>query len=103
MKKNKILAITFFVLTMLVTHLACIIITHDYVHGYYAAKYIGASAPAGLAFLWFIPFGFGTLLFAMLTISFYRKYKSNLIQDDKSLTSKDPSNIPENIDENTQK
>lgn len=103
MKKNKILAITFTILALLVTHLACIIITHDYVQGYYAAKYMGASAPAELAFLWLIPFGFGTLFFTMLAISFYRKYKMSLVQHDKSSTLKNPTNIPESIDENTKK
>lgn len=78
MKKNKYLAFVFAILALVDTHAACIIITNDYVHGYYASKYMYASAPAWLAFLWIIPFGFGLLLFSLLSIKFYKAYKQSL-------------------------
>ncbi|MEG0238621.1 MAG: hypothetical protein RR568_00980 [Anaerorhabdus sp.] len=81
MNKNKILSIIFAILTLIITHLACIVITHNYVQGYYAIKYVGASAPASIAFLWLIPFGFGILLFSMLAYSYYKKYKNTNNRD----------------------
>lgn len=76
MQKNKILTIIFVFLTLLTTHLACIIITHDFTQSYYTIKYAGTAIPAAFAFLWCIPFGFAFLLFATLAHRYYKKFKS---------------------------
>lgn len=76
MQKNKILTTLFVILTLFTTHLACIIITHDFTQSYYTIKYAGTAIPAAFAFLWCIPFGFAVLLFATLAYRYYKKFKA---------------------------
>ena len=76
MKKEKILAAFFGILSVIRLCAMCADIALSYARMLCATEHCGASAPPSVAFLLAIPFGGAILISAALCLFFYKKYRS---------------------------
>lgn len=63
----------FGVLAVLLSDVMCAVIAFNYCNLTWAGKYAGGGAPAGVAFLYAIPFGVAIAVCALLAVAFKRK------------------------------
>ena len=74
MKRNKILALFFGLLTVILLCAMCATVAFNYSQMVCAMNHCGASAPPSVAFLLAVPFLIGILISMALTIVFYKAY-----------------------------
>lgn len=75
MKRNRIFAIAFGILTVLLLCAMCASVAFSYARMLCYIEHQGASAPASVSFLIAVPFGIAILISAGLGLFFYRKGK----------------------------
>lgn len=73
MKKNKILFLTFFTLTIIFLCLMSANVAYKFCEMKYEIKYAGASAPASVSLLISIPYLFCIIIFSVFSFIFYKK------------------------------
>lgn len=76
MNKAEKLAALFAGITVLILMAMCSVVTAAYCAMKYAALYEGASASAGIAFLWIIPFAVCALSTVLSSVYFLKKSRT---------------------------
>jgi uncharacterized BrkB/YihY/UPF0761 family membrane protein len=74
MKRNKILAVVFGVITVLLLCAMCATVAFSYAEMICAMNHCGASAPPEVAFIFAIPFLIGIVISAALCVLFYKRH-----------------------------
>ena len=74
-KRMKNLKILFISLTLVLSHLACMIVAYNYRDILCGMEHAGYSAPPELALIYGIPFALGAGICALLAFYFHRRSK----------------------------
>lgn len=71
----KKLGYLFAVIALLLSHIMCAVVAYNYAHMRCAIEHSGNSAPAGVAFLYVIPFAAGIAICVILSVYFFIKQR----------------------------
>ena len=69
----KIVVIVFVIVSILLSDIMCAFVAFAYRDALCGIEHLGYSAPAGVAFLYAIPFVIGIIICVILAVIFYRK------------------------------
>jgi len=75
MKVYKILAISFVLVALILSHVMCASVAFAYCNMLWGIQYAGYSAPAGVAFLLILPYMLGIIAALVMAYVFWRKYR----------------------------
>lgn len=78
MKKYKRLSYIFHILAILLSDVMCAAVAYSYCDMQWGSRYACYSAPASVAFLLCVPYGFGIIICAALAWFFGQKYRKAL-------------------------
>ena len=73
MKTCKVLRAVFLTLALLLSHTMCAVVACQYSALLWCGRYGGCSAPAGIAFLYLIPYGTGVAACLLLALFFHKR------------------------------
>ena len=66
-------AIVFAIIAVLLSDIMCAVVAFAYRDALCGIEHLGYSAPAGVAFLYAIPFAIGIIICVVIAVVFYRK------------------------------
>ena len=72
----KKLGYLFAIIALLLSHIMCAVVAYNYAHMRCAIEHCGNSAPAGVAFIYAIPFALLILISVILSVYFFKKQSS---------------------------
>lgn len=72
----KKLGCLFAIIALILSHVMCAVVAYNYAYMLCAIEHCGNSAPAGIAFIYAIPFGIVILICAALSVYFFKKQSS---------------------------
>lgn len=73
MKTCKALRAIFLTLALLLSHTMCAVVAYRWCALLWCGRYGGCSAPAGIAFLYLIPYGAGIAVCLLLALFFHKR------------------------------
>ena len=71
----KKLGYLFAIIALILSHVMCAVVAYNYAYMRCAIEHCGNSAPAGVAFLYVIPFVAGIAICVILSVYFFRKQR----------------------------
>ena len=75
MKQYKYLSYIFMALAILLSNVMCATVAYEYCNMRWSIQHAGASAPAGVAFWFIIPYGAGIAICVILAWVFHKRYR----------------------------
>lgn len=72
----KKLSYSFMAIAVLLSDVMCAVVAYNYCALQWGGRYAGYSAPAGTAFLYFIPYGIAILFCVILARFFYKRQEN---------------------------